>query len=394
MGKSYKMNETSSERPVITILSASYGRGYLSSARALADTLQAIARCDVDVVDYFERFMTKPAAAASVRAYQTSVLSKASGAGDENRQKAPLFSPGLFIRKAFERPGRSHLADYLARRRPDVVVSNFPTPAESVASLAHDGALDAAVVTLITEFALVPGWIHPETDVFAVPSGSIKQQLEDTGIESDKIVVSGIPLIVPPSRMAPSDIRQHLGIESGEKVVFVASGALRDLWNVIGLNDVFKGIEGKFRVIYAVTEKDDIIEHLQDAVKEQHRYSAIFVQSAGRMHELLDAADLLVGGGGAVLVSEALVREVPAIAYKPEAAEEAANAKALQAEGFMGLAWDTAKLWRLVTSFLTDDSRIRRSREAARRLARPQAAETVARVVLSLSRRERGERVA
>ena len=102
----------------------------------------------------------------------------------------------------------------------------------------------------------------------------------------------------------------------------------------------------------------------------------------GEVHLLLEACDLLVGKAGGLTCSEALVKGVPIVIFKPTPGQEVRNAEFLERHGVAVHADSVSGVESTVSHWLADPAELERRRQAARALGRPAAAETIARRVL------------
>jgi processive 1,2-diacylglycerol beta-glucosyltransferase len=102
------------------------------------------------------------------------------------------------------------------------------------------------------------------------------------------------------------------------------------------------------------------------------------------MDQYMAAADLLVGKAGGLTTSEALARALPMVLIDPIPGQEERNADhlleagaAIRCNNLPVAAWKVAAL-------LDDPARLKQMREAARRMARPNAAADIAEDALAL----------
>jgi processive 1,2-diacylglycerol beta-glucosyltransferase len=110
------------------------------------------------------------------------------------------------------------------------------------------------------------------------------------------------------------------------------------------------------------------------------------IRAVGFTHEVdvwLEACDLLVGKAGGLTCSEALVKGVPIVVFRPTPGQEVRNAEFLERHG-AGLHADSADEVELtVGRWLSNPEELERRRQAALSLGRPRAAATIAARVLA-----------
>jgi processive 1,2-diacylglycerol beta-glucosyltransferase len=104
------------------------------------------------------------------------------------------------------------------------------------------------------------------------------------------------------------------------------------------------------------------------------------------IQRFMGAADLVVTKAGASTCAEALALERPLLFYRSLPGQERANERAIEQAGAGIRARDRTALGQLLEALLTDPRRRAGLAGAAERLRRPEAAETVAKELLALSR--------
>jgi processive 1,2-diacylglycerol beta-glucosyltransferase len=109
------------------------------------------------------------------------------------------------------------------------------------------------------------------------------------------------------------------------------------------------------------------------------------VQAIGFTHDvdaLLEACDAVISKAGGLTCSEALVKRTPLVVFKPTPGQEVSNAKYLVSGGAAVHADSVGEVCDTISRWLEDPRERERVREAAGRLAHPDAAERIARRVL------------
>jgi processive 1,2-diacylglycerol beta-glucosyltransferase len=97
---------------------------------------------------------------------------------------------------------------------------------------------------------------------------------------------------------------------------------------------------------------------------------------------LLEACDVVVGKAGGLTCSEALIKRAPLVVFKPTPGQEVRNARFLASAGAAVLAESVEEVAATVAHWLADPAAREQVREAQARIARPDAAEAIARRVL------------
>ena len=106
---------------------------------------------------------------------------------------------------------------------------------------------------------------------------------------------------------------------------------------------------------------------------------------------LLEACDAVVGKAGGLTCSEALIKRAPLVVFKPTPGQEVLNARFLASAGAAVLAESVEEVAATLAHWLTDPAAREQVREAQSRIARPDAAEAIARRVLGDIRATRAD---
>jgi processive 1,2-diacylglycerol beta-glucosyltransferase len=102
---------------------------------------------------------------------------------------------------------------------------------------------------------------------------------------------------------------------------------------------------------------------------------------ATNVHDLMEAADLVITKSGGLTVSEALSRGAPMIVYMPIPGQEERNCDYLLERGAAVKAHGVATIDFKVKELLSAPDRLKRMRAAAEAIARPHAARDVLRII-------------
>ena len=204
-----------------------------------------------------------------------------------------------------------------------------------------------------------------------------------------KAIVTGYPVRPAFWQTNRAEGRQRLGIDPEEKLLFIAgaSQGAQTINTTIAAN--LRGVLELCEVIHLSGRGDEpALSRLRDELPQglKERYHLF-----GYLHEevpwAMAAADLAVCRAGASVIGELPAVGLPAVLvpYPYAGSHQRHNARYLEENG-AAVVVENADLPReflpLVGELLSDEPRLRSLAEAARRLARPEAASNVARLVL------------
>ncbi len=216
---------------------------------------------------------------------------------------------------------------------------------------------------------------------------------------AERCTLSGNPTRTSLSAMNRKDARSALGIPGTDRVLFVFGGSLGSAAINHAMATCIADLleDDEMRVFWQTGRL--YFKHLTTTVKPHHRLKLL--EYVDRMDLMYHAADLVVSRAGAITCSELMVTGAPSILIpSPNVAEDhqTKNARAMERGGAAVLLPESQMADGLVTtvsSLLEDEGRCEAMRVAALKLARPRAAEAIARDVLALAKvpapREDGE---
>ena len=237
---------------------------------------------------------------------------------------------------------------------------------------------------------LYPGWAVRAT-------ARLAQRVAVTAVESlrrlpgAKSVVTGYPVREEFWQANRAEGRKRLGLDPEEKVIFVfgASQGAHSINRVIAseLNALLQLCE----VVHLSGRADETwLAEIRDGLPDELRPR---YHLYGYLHDevpwAMAAADLAVCRSGASTLGELPAVALPAILvpYPYAGGHQRINARYLERNGAAAVLddEDLHKMLPLVGELLHDEQRLRNMREAARRLARPEAARRIAGIIVELA---------
>ena len=310
-----------------------------------------------------------PAAGIAFRAISAGAL----------RVSSPLTFASNSVRLAL---GVVQAAWILLRFRPDAVFATGGYASVPVGVAAR--LLRLPLVVYLPDVA--PGWAVRLLSRLATTMTTTSERAL-AHLPANKTTVVGYPVRDEFWTLDHAAARARLGLPPGEKVLLVMAGSLGAhkindaIWqalprlldrchvlHVTGVADRASAIERRAHLTPELRARYDVCGYMDD------------------MPAALVAADLVVGRSGASTLGELPAAGVPAVLIpgEYEGWSQAPNAEFLQAEGAAIVLRNSelARLAETVIELLADDARLAGMSAAARRLARPDAARDLARVVM------------
>src|SRR5881409_67691 len=361
----------------VLILTASYGSGHNAAAQCLARAFEREG-CGVTVVDHF-RELVSPLFERASRALYHAMLRRAPvlwgigyALGDWMASDSPL---ALGV----TRLGARRLGPLLDSLRPDAVVTVHATPATAMSALLAEGRRTPHT-TVVTDFVAHSQWIARHIDRYCVAADEVKHEFIARGIPAQRIVVTGIPVRAEFAEPEdPAAARAALGLGARVPVVLAMAGSRGSFGR---LPDVGRALDALERPLHGllVAGHDTSLRRKLERLTDGSRVRTLgYVEDVRR---LMAAADLLVTKAGGLTLAEAMVAEVPILAYGSLPGQERRNERFAARAGVALVARSYVELVHLLDRALGDPDLLERLRARIRRLRRRDATQRVVSAVL------------
>jgi len=372
--------------PRIVMLHATAGSGHKSAAQALAAAIGSLhpgaALREVDTLVFASR-LYRSTYAASYNA-MAARAPRLWGALYRSWASAPINKSTAPVRLALDRLNLRRLVRVVEREHPDAIVCTHFLPVEALSPRRGRGSLRVPLFCVITDFAAHPFWAFPHVDRYFVASEEVAEELAGHGVRRERIEVSGIPVHPRFALIIGRDAaRERLGLDAARPVVLVMGGG-SGVGPLAELAERLADLPGGPQILVVCGTNRGLMARLE-AMAEARRGGRGDVRALGFTQEvdvLLEACDLLIGKAGGLTCSEALIKGVPLVIFKPTPGQEVRNAQFLERHGAAVHADSVDEVEATAARWLADPAELERRRRAARALAKPQAAETIARRVL------------
>ncbi|HTT33118.1 MAG TPA: glycosyltransferase [Methylomirabilota bacterium] len=374
-------------KPRVLLLSATSGAGHVRAAQALEKAFQARGDCAVEHIDALQ-YVSKLFQRAYDKAYIAMIRRAPQLMGVlYDRTDRPWHHPRR--RLALDRLNTGPMIRLLKRAQPDLCVATHFLPAEIIAWLIARKKLRARNAIVVTDYDVHAIWLCRTVDRYYVAIEEAAEYLAHVGVPREKLLVTGIP--IDPLFAAPVDrdeARKHLGLDPAATVILISAGGY-GIGPVEQLVQDLLALQKPWQVAAIAGKSEKTRKRLEELAKTAGTLpgGASKLCAIGftvEMDKYMAAADLMVGKAGGLTTSEALARGLPMALIEPIPGQEEGNADhlleagvAIRCNNLPAAAWKIANL-------LEDSDRLRRMRDAARRIGQPGAAAAIAEDALRL----------
>lgn len=277
----------------------------------------------------------------------------------------------------------------LKQLQPDLCVATHFLPGEILAWLIAKKKLRARNAVVVTDYDVHAMWLCRTVDRYYVALEEAAEYMAAVGVPREKVRVMGIP--VDPVFARPVEraaARKRLHLDANAPIVLVSAGG-EGVGPIEQLVRDLLMMKRPWQVVAIAGRSEKMRRHLEELSRTAGSLPGgaprlCAVGFTTEMDQYMAAADLLAGKAGGLTTSEALARALPMVLIEPIPGQEERNADhlleagaAIRCNNLPVAAWKVGTL-------LDDSARLRSMQEAARRMARPNAAANIAEDALAL----------
>lgn len=344
----------------VLILTAPFGNGHNSAAQAIIEELGTKSPdLIVQSVDLFD--ITTP----KLKEYfaETYQLLTRSQPGLYNRlydlrTRAP-FNPidNIMFKLTFER-----FMDYVIPLKPKVILSVFPTGVAFATGYRNQADPGVRLITCITDVVDNWEWIYPHTDLYLVPTDSVRKKLNAKGIPRELILVTGVPVRQAFKNMKSADTLQ----QSKGRQLLILANAMESVRLEEDLLEQLAGIKGLRTVIITGTQKN-----LFHKLQKINRWDSIeIVGYTNDLASYMANSDLIISKAGGATIFEAIEMELPLMIQQSLVGQENHNVNFIQESGIGELVPEGDLLYSRIMELLKNPKSIQAYRRNIRSLKR------------------------
>jgi len=377
-------------RPLrILCLHTGAGGGHTSAIKAIIEALEDRYgdQIEIDIVDALKDYAPKPLDLAPesysqmLKAPQFYRQFYEIGNG---RRRSRLVMQGitLYTRRAVHTLLDEHPAD--------IIVSTYHFASSPVMDALARRHQKIPVITVVTDLVTIPPvWFDPRADITVVPTEPAYHQALIAGIPTNRLKRIGLP--VSPRFIIKSDknaARKRLDWPLEQKVALLMAGGA----GVGPLGNLAEAIIAARIAVtpVIVTGKN---RRLADRLRRQPwAKKARIYDFVDDMPSFMQAADVLITKAGPGTITEALNMNLPMILYSRVPGQEEGNVEYVCHTGAGYWAPKKADLVATLRYLVEDKDALPRAAAAAKQLATPKAADTIAQLVMATAEKHTHKR--
>lgn len=311
--------------PKILILTGSYGNGHLEVTHSLITELNKRGITNIVTSDLF--YEAHPILTNVTRKLYIKSFSKGQNIYGFLYYKSDYRLTDFRIDRMIDRYGYMRISQLMKENDFDVVINTFPMQALPIYKQRTKPGIP--FINVLTDFCLHTRWISDGIDYFFVACDSLKKELMDTGINGNKITISGIPIKEEFYQHTLDSSQKDFSSTETKKLLISAGayGVLKDLAHIL---DELK-IKEDLHITVICGSNQLLFKELK--YEYQNDTNITILGYVSNMANLMTQSDIMVTKAGGISLSEALAIKIPLILTPAVPGQEKDNANFFEKEG-------------------------------------------------------------
>lgn len=311
--------------PKILILTGSYGNGHLEVTRSLITELNKRGITNIVTSDLF--YEAHPILTNVTRKLYIKSFSKGQNIYGFLYYKSDYRLTDFRIDRMIDRYGYMRISQLMKENDFDVVINTFPMQALPIYKQRTKPGIP--FINVLTDFCLHTRWISDGIDYFFVACNSLKNELMDTGINGNKITISGIPI---KEEFYQNTLDSSHGDFSSNKIkkLLISAGAYGVLKDLAHILDELK-IKEDLHITVVCGSNQLLFKELMH--EYQNDTNITILGYVSNMANLMTQSDIMVTKAGGISLSEALAIQIPLVLTPAVPGQEKDNANFFEKEG-------------------------------------------------------------
>jgi processive 1,2-diacylglycerol beta-glucosyltransferase len=275
-------------------------------------------------------------------------------------------------------------------READLIVCTHFLCARVLSQARGRGMIRAKIAVIVTDQHPHAIWRVPNAELFLVASEAAQREMDRQGIDASRTLVSGIPIDRRFDHpISKADARRRHKLPPSARVILLSGGGL----GLGGIDQALEGILSSNEDVHCVVVCGRNVPLFKQLKQRAHGMKRCRILGhTTRMHELMAAADLLVGKPGGLTTSEACAVGLPMLLLRPLPGQEEHNAKILTQVGAARLEIDPFEAGKVAAELVVQEDVIVTMSEQARRFGRAGSSLIAAEAAIGLHMPDRSVR--
>ena len=370
------MNQAGSQRILVTSVKA--GAGHVKAAEALAQAFAlrypSTTVKNVDLLDYSSYLARHVYGKTYIDVVKK--MPELYGYLYKNYKGVQgLAAPRLIFDRLNALPYLELLDDF----KPDAVIATHFIAGALAADYRDRTHKQFPVLVTVTDYEVHPLWVVRTSEIerYTVSHDEMRYHLRLLGVPEERVIVTGIP--INPVFMAkkdPAALKAKYGIKDTSPVVLLIAGSFGTT-PIADIIDQFKVIPSDFQLIVVCGKNRKLFQKIAAKQFSEPRIALVY-EFVDFVDELMRVSDVLISKPGGITTSESLAIGLPMLLVDPIPGQEEANVDYFLEKGVALKARSPESLIFKLGELMADRSRLRDMKNRISKIAKPEAAFTVA----------------
>jgi len=270
---------------------------------------------------------------------------------------------------------KSKFVKFINDFKPDFILSTNPLPMQLVSKTKEENIINIPSANVCTDFGFHSLWHNKDVNYYFVANEEIKNSLIEHKVDSNKILVTGIPTASKFLKIIDKNkVINNLGFDATRPILLVVGGKT----SYENLVKIISGVKNKKLQFIIVAGRDKkLLEKLTKSRFSKETFVKIF-GFIDNLEEYMTVSDVILTKAGGLTVSECLVKNLPMIINDIIPGQEEDNVDyAVRYE--VGLkAKNPKEVVRFIDELFAFSEKIIKMRENCKKIAKPYAAKEMA----------------
>ena len=278
------------------------------------------------------------------------------------------------------------LAKLIRKFNPDVICCTQAFPALMLAEFKSRDFWNMAltpIVGVLTDYSPHRYWVHPNIDLYVVPSKETGEVLVAKGARADRIKDFGIPIdpkFLLIDHIKREEVFRRLQLVESLPVVLMMGGS-QGLGPIKEIIRGFNKFSPSFQLVVVCGQNQKLKEEIEKELPFLH-YPIKVLGYVENINELMKISSLMITKPGGLTVSECLACGLPMVITSPIPGQEALNARFLLEHHLAVNALNGEDAAQAAIRLLENHEARERMRSQAKIYAKPDAALTIAQALI------------
>ncbi len=370
-------------RKRVLLMYISVSSGHHRAALALEKALKILAP-DVEAMTINSLNYTNPLVEKVINKTYMGVIKNKPEVWEYLYDNPKVFRSLSKLRDLIHRFNSGKLKVLLDDFKPDAIACTQAFPCGMVADYKSSFGLDIPLIGVLTDCYPHSYWLFDSVDYYIVNSEAATAKLMEHGIPREKIKIYGIPIDPKFSEKADiGSIASKIGLNKDLPTVLIMGGG-QGLGPIPEIVSSLNRINVNIQILIVAGSNKNLLDWLEKR-KQGFRMRTFVYGYASNIDELMSVSTLVITKPGGLTISEAVSKSLPIIIINPIPGQEAKNAEYLLKERVAVKADSISDAGILTEALLGQRSKLEQMRQNAKRIAKPDSAVDIARLILECS---------